>query len=356
MFRIIGLSIVTVIASYLGVTAMLSWAHRRQRLDIPNDRSSHTTPTPHGGGLAIVAVVVLGVAIYAFLSGQCSLLWWYCAGGLLIAVVSWFDDLHDLPGSVRFGVHGIGAGLAIAGYGYWHDLSLPFVSSLELGWIGLVLTFFWIVGLTNVFNFMDGIDGIAGLQAVFAGLAWAVLGWWTSQPAIVLIALLIGSGAIGFLAHNWSPAKIFMGDVGSAFLGYSLAVLPLMATEHGHAPTRLALAGVMVMWPFVFDATLTLVRRALRGENVFNAHRSHLYQRMVIVGLSHRNVASLYGTAAFLAAAAALIWYKLTPLGGWLFVFAAAGLGVGLWLFAIGQERRHAANIAEPKSLAGERS
>src|SRR6185436_11775719 len=129
--------------------------------------------------------------------------------------------------------------------------------------LGFTITFFWIVGLTNAYNFMDGIDGIAGGQALVAGIGWTAIGWLDGQSHIVVFGLLLAATNLGFLFHNWSPARIFMGDVGSAFLGYSFAVLPLMLSSQstGRTGFKLALAAILPVWPFVFDSTFTILRR-----------------------------------------------------------------------------------------------
>lgn len=355
MIRIIAIGIFTILAAYFGVVVILSWTTRREVLDIPNDRSSHDTPTPHGGGLVMVILTLAGVLTYGIMTGELRAVWWFLAGGALIAVVSWFDDLHDLPSAIRFAVHGFGAIMAIAGFGYWQSVDLPLLPAVNLGWLGAAVTFVWIVGLTNAFNFMDGIDGIAGSQAVVAGLAWLVFGWWTDQTLIVVIGLMISCSSLGFLAHNWSPARIFMGDVSSAFLGFTFAVLPLMAARNGGTQNRWVLTSILVMWPFVFDTTLTLIRRLLRGENVLRAHRSHLYQRLVIVGMSHARATSLYGVLALLSALIGAAWLFNSRGSEIITAVAPLVMGLGLWRFTIGQERRHAATIAGLESLAPER-
>jgi UDP-N-acetylmuramyl pentapeptide phosphotransferase/UDP-N-acetylglucosamine-1-phosphate transferase len=183
----------------------------------------------------------------------------------------------------------------IASLGSWKIVDLPVVGEFQLGVLGVPLTFLWIVGLTNAFNFMDGIDGIAGGQALIAGFGWAMAGWYVDDGLVSVTGLLLAGSSLGFLGHNWPPARIFMGDVGSAFLGYTCAVLPVIA---GRANPRMIVVGVLLVWPFVFDATLTMLRRLCRGENIFSAHRSHLYQRLVIVGFSHRFVSLLYAGLA----------------------------------------------------------
>jgi UDP-N-acetylmuramyl pentapeptide phosphotransferase/UDP-N-acetylglucosamine-1-phosphate transferase len=224
-----------------------------------------------------------------------------------VALVSWFDDVRSLPSLTRLVAHGLGAAVAILALGYWTTVSLPGVGSVGLGWIGLPLTAVWLIGLTNAYNFMDGIDGIAAGQGVVAGLAWAAIGSIAGQPLISTLGLLLAAASLGFLGHNWPPAHIFMGDVGSAFLGYSFAVLPLLLTHLSSEPRLQRVApvlGCLVVWPFVLDATSTFLRRLARRENVLTPHRAHVYQRLVITGHSHRRVTSLY---VALAAAGALV-------------------------------------------------
>ncbi len=338
-FLFIGaLGILALVVSYFTVAAIRRWTEQHEFLDIPNERSSHTRPTPRGGGLAIVVVVLGGVWIYAALwpGMPWGALTIFTFGAVLIAGVSWLDDLHPLPAWVRFATHGVGAVLAMLAFGYWHAISVPGVGCLPLGLLGALLTFLWILGLTNAYNFMDGIDGIAGGQAVVAGVGWAVLGWISGQPLVGVLGLLIATASLGFLGHNWPPAKIFMGDVGSAFLGYTLAVLTVLASQSNPI---FVLAGLALVWPFVFDATLTFFRRLCRGEKVWVAHRSHLYQRLVISGLSHGQVAGLYIGLAMLG----VIWAVGLVLGWRFVIVAGAGVisvaAVSLWGWTCQRER-----------------
>ncbi len=293
MFLGWGIALIAFTASYLLVPGIRRWALRSNLLDIPNPRSSHTRPVPRGGGLAIVVISLIGLITIWILrpAWPWSTLFVYVSGAALIAVVSLLDDLGSLPNWVRFAVHGLSAALVILGIGYWSRVDLPLLGTLNLGWLGLAITFLWIIGLTNAYNFMDGIDGIAGGQAVVAGLGWIVLGWLGNQHLVAALGLLLAASSLGFLGHNWSPARIFMGDVGSAFLGYTFAVLPVVMAQYD---PRFALAGVLLVWPFVFDTVFTFLHRLYNRENVFTAHRSHLYQRLVATGFSHKIVASLY--------------------------------------------------------------
>jgi len=266
---------------------------RSNLLDIPNERSSHSLPTPRGGGLAIVIVTLISCVVLWYLephgpiNGVVSIL----IGAVLVAAISYWDDLHSLPYWVRFIVHLAVAGIVVIGIGYWRILQIPFFCVLNLDWIGLPVTLLWIVGMINAYNFMDGIDGIAGGQGVVAGLGWAILGWMSGQFLIAGIGVVLAASCLGFLGHNWSPARIFMGDVGSAFLGYLFAVMTVVAGQH---VSRLAFAGVMLVWPFIFDTSFTFLRRVVHREKVFTPHCSHLYQRWVATGYSHKKIASLY--------------------------------------------------------------
>lgn len=329
---------ITVTASYIGVAGLRYYANRRNILDIPNERSSHTRPTPRGGGVAIVIVTLAGLLVSAPADGFTLVA--YTTAALAIAAVSFWDDLRSLSTRVRFTVHAAGAIAAIAAFGHWQWLELPFLGPCYIGLLGLPLTFIWIVGLTNAYNFMDGIDGIAGAQALVAGLGWAALAWMIGNHLIVTLALLLAFTSLAFLLHNWPPARIFMGDVGSAFLGYSFAVMPLMlnaSVADQQIESFSPMAAALLVWPFLFDTVFTFIRRLRKGENVFAAHRSHLYQRLVIAGYSHQSVTLLYLMLAAIGAGLAFLCYLryvsgtatlLTPLLGFL-----------LWYFVTRKER-----------------
>jgi len=261
----------------------------------------------------------------------------YSLGAILIAWVSWVDDLKSLSNRVRFGAHILSALFVIGFIGVFEEVQAPLGPPENMGWFGILLTLFWITGFTNAYNFMDGIDGLSGGQAVVAGLAWLALGVITGLPVVSLLGAAIAGSSLGFLGHNWPPAHIFMGDVGSAFLGYTLAVLAVVG---GLADPRLPFAGVLIVWPFVFDTTFTILRRLRRGENVFVAHRSHLYQRLVIAGYSHRSVTLLYLSLAFVGALLALFWIIAAPGSGLLAVAAPPLLALALWLFVVFAERQ----------------
>jgi Fuc2NAc and GlcNAc transferase len=304
---VIGLMILAGIATAVGVRFLYRRAAAWRMIDVPNARSSHTEPTPRGGGLAMVIVVAATLVLYNAISHAApwTVLIWYLVGAGLIAAISWLDDRCSLPNSLRLAVHIAGAVLAVLGVSHWPVVRFPLLGDVTLGWLGIGLALVWVVGLINAYNFMDGIDGLAGVQALVAGSGWMIVGLAAGQPVIVGAGGFVAGSSLGFLRYNWSPARIFMGDVGSAFLGYTFAVLPLLVVP---AQSWALGCGVLLVWPFIFDSAFTFVRRLCRGERVWQAHRSHLYQRLVIAGASHRRVSYFYGVLAVLGSMAGVLW------------------------------------------------
>lgn len=322
--------------SYVGILALLHWTHdSRQLIDIPNERSSHSRPTPRGGGLPMVMITLVGAMvalIWTDAPGTATAILSFVAGGGVVAGISWLDDWRSLSNRVRFSAHLIAAVVIVVLIGSWRNVTIPLFGTVALGWVGVLCTLFWITGLTNAYNFMDGIDGLAGVQAVVAGLGYALLGILLLQPAILLLGVLIAAASAGFLGHNWHPARVFMGDVGSAFLGYSFAVLPLVAMSFvpdADLSARLLVVAILFVWPFLFDAGFTFLRRLINRERVWEAHRSHLYQRLVMAGYQHNQVALIYSALAAIGGALGLMWLFGLPI-------AALGVMIGLPLMAFG--------------------
>ena len=315
--------------SYAGVGQLRQFVIRQNILDIPNARSSHSVPTPRGGGALIVSLVLCGLLIYliGFAGTDSRSVLAYICGGGLIACISWIDDVKTLSSKSRFLVHVIAAALLIMAVGYWDTVYIPYLGVVSLGSLGAIVTLLWIVGLTNAFNFMDGIDGIAGSQALIAGIGWSLVGIWVGMPLIALWGILIAASSLGFLLHNWPPAKIFMGDVGSAFLGYTFSAVPLFLYHLTDSPLVAQKAfwvGCLLLWPFVLDAFLTFARRLMRGENVLEAHREHLYQRLIILGSSHDSVTTLYAGLAITGIGLAYWWISAETY----YLLVAAWLGL----------------------------
>lgn len=310
-------------------------AVRRGWLDRPNARSSHVQPTPRLGGLGLLGGLAGGTAVAAATTPVAAspLIALLGLGGV-VSLVSLADDLRGLPPLARLAVHLAVAGGAVAVLG---PLPVGLTTSALPPPIAAAVTVLWIAGFVNAFNFMDGIDGIAGGQALVAGAGWAAAGWWSAQPAIVVLGLSVAAAAAAFLLYNWSPASIFMGDVGSALLGFVLAAMPLAGD--GAARRSVVVAALMV-WPFVFDAAFTIVRRARRGERLMQAHRSHLYQRLVSGGWRHGSVALLYvGLGGCCAAACVVPGGSPVPPAA---AAVAAATAAILWTLVAHAERRAA--------------
>jgi UDP-N-acetylmuramyl pentapeptide phosphotransferase/UDP-N-acetylglucosamine-1-phosphate transferase len=161
--------------------------------------------------------------------------------------------------------------------------------------MAIPFTVLLVAGFTNAYNFMDGIDGIAGSQAAIAGFGWIGAGYALQDPLVAVLGAVLAAANLGFLLFNWPPASIFMGDVGSSFLGFVLAVLSVLVARQSAA---IAMAGMLFVWPFVFDTVFTFLRRVGRREHLLRPHRTHLYQRLVLTGVSHRAVTLLYAALA----------------------------------------------------------
>ncbi|MBX3016128.1 MAG: glycosyltransferase family 4 protein [Caldilineaceae bacterium] len=328
MAEFVSIGIYTFVIAYTSVGNLRQWAARRL-LALPNERSSHTMPTPSGGGVAIVLTSLLGLVLFAFLTekplpGEWRLV---LIGALLVAVISWLDDLYTMSVFTRMSVHLASALVILLGVGGMHLVTLPFIGPIPLGWLGGLVTVMWIGGLINAYNFMDGIDGLAASQAVIAGVAWALVGQQVGDQLVLILGLVLAASSLAFLGYNWPPARIFMGDVGSAFLGYSFAVLTVLATRQ---QPQAALLGLLVIWPFLFDTLFTIIRRWRRGEPVLQAHRSHLYQRLVIAGYSHRTVTLLYTGLSLVGFLLSIGWMTRWPHIDLLIVVCVPLLAIGL--------------------------
>jgi UDP-N-acetylmuramyl pentapeptide phosphotransferase/UDP-N-acetylglucosamine-1-phosphate transferase len=286
--------------AYFGVEYFRRFSIARRWLDFPNERSSHITPTPRGAGIVIVIVCLVGYVLFSVF-GQLTFSWGYFLGALLIAGVSWVDDLHSLSFITRLTIQFVAAILLLLnGNLDTKDLIEPF------SFIGSLFLVIWIVWMVNAYNFMDGIDGIAGLQGIVAAGSWAFL-TFNSEVGLYYYTLILFAAVSAFLVHNWSPARVFMGDVGSAFLGFTFAAFPFMVSTHVRfSALWLPVVAALILWPFVFDTVLTLLRRIIKRDRFWKAHREHLYQKMVKKGYSHSSVSFLYGAFALATSASAI--------------------------------------------------
>ena len=259
------------------VTLIMLWLLLRHRIaqmivDRPNERSLHRVPTPRVGGIALMA----GIAAGWIMAGSAITWPLFAATGLLIAL-SLVDDWHGLPIVIRLAVQA----LVAAGYLLFEVPELKALAALLVAWLAML----WMI---NLYNFMDGSDGLAGGMALFGFGAYGLAAWLGGNQTLALLSLCVSAAAVGFLIFNFHPAKVFMGDAGSIPLGFLAAALGLAGIVQGVWPMWFPAA---VFAPFIVDATVTLFRRLMQGEKIWRAHRTHYYQRLVQMGWGHRGTA-----------------------------------------------------------------
>ncbi|MDQ3392590.1 MAG: glycosyltransferase family 4 protein [Bacteroidota bacterium] len=304
-WKLILILLVAFSSSLLITRFLVQFLTKKGMMDIPNDRSSHKIPTPRGGGMAIIISVVIAVLLLMIFYPEAPIPGWlFFLGAFIVTLTSFIDDKINLTASLRFLLHAFAAGLIIYETGGFQAFPLPEPLSFELGWLGYPITFVWIVAVLNIYNFLDGIDGYAGSQAVIAGIAIAFLDIFGTG---FYMGSIIAAAAVGFLVYNWHPAKIFMGDIGSATLGFVFASLPLYFTSTSISIGIYAL--IIFLWFFLSDGAFTIIRRALAGEKIWEAHRSHLYQQLVISGASHSKVVSMVMLSALVLSVIFIILY-----------------------------------------------
>ncbi len=261
---------------------VLAWLRRRAILDLPNERSSHVVPTPRGGGWGIMLTLLPAMVLAALAGGAPPAAFPVLGGCCLLLAVSWADDRRNLTARLRLLTQ---AAAVAAGLAAMPADALILQGLLPLWGDRLVAGLAW-VWFVNLYNFMDGIDGIAGSETAAVGIGVAAVALAAGlEPGPGWIGAAAAGAALGFLVWNWHPAKLFMGDVGSVPLGYVLGWLLLTLAGRGQW-----VAAVLLPSYFLADATITLLRRLIRGEQVWKAHREHFYQRAVQAGLSHARV------------------------------------------------------------------
>ncbi len=282
----IGSALLAFVLSACIVRLLMAPAVAALFLDHPNARSLHVRPLPRTGGLGIVAGVCC--ALGGVRSGHCSAL----VAALVLAAVSLVDDWRSLPAWVRLAAH-----LTVAAA--FLLIAVPGLPPVAL--VLLALAIGWMI---NLYNFMDGLDGLAGGMGVIGFGAYGAAAWLGADTMLAAGSLAIAGGCLGFLLYNFPPARVFMGDVGSVPLGFLAAALGVLGWDRGLWPLWFP---VVVFAPFVVDASTTLLRRALRREKVWQAHRTHYYQRLVLMGWSHRRTVLFEYGLMFVSAAVGLL-------------------------------------------------
>lgn len=322
IFFLRHLAFAGIIAGISAFTTQLLVRHLKY-FDVPNERSSHEKATPRGGGIAIVAGFLVGISLIQWLGDKTPIYTRYFTGfalaSFIIAVLSFYDDIRQCSFRIRLAGQLLAVSVAIL-LGIVIDVvHLPWIGEIRLGWVAYPLTLFWIVGLTNAYNFIDGLDGLAASTAVIAGGFFSLISFLQGSTFIYLASMTLSAASLGFLFFNLPPARIFMGDVGSTFLGLVFAVMAVIAARYDHSHTSFFVIPLL-LFHFLFDTLYTFLRRLRAGENVFQAHRTHLYQLLNRMGFSHGRVTAIYASMACVQGLAA-VWMVDNPGEGRPFVF-----------------------------------
>ena len=255
------------------IAVLLSSKFGKTIQDIPNDRSLHSIPIPRIGGVGVMAGILSGWGLM-----PAALVWWVVLPMLILFGVSLLDDMRGLPVRWRLLAHLVAAVLLVAGSGLFARHGV---------WVAMIVLLFT-MWMTNLYNFMDGSDGLAGGMALFGFAGYGVAALIAQDDMLAMLNFTVAAAALGFLCRNFPPARVFMGDAGSIPLGFLAATMGLWGWQQGYWTAWFPL---LVFSPFIADASVTLVKRTLRGARITEAHREHYYQRAVQLGWGHRNVA-----------------------------------------------------------------
>ncbi len=340
--RITLILITTLYLSDLGIKRMILWATSKGILDVPGERSSHSIATPTGGGIVIALVTII-----VYLISSTILPSWFkfdiasfLIASIVIALIGWMDDLYSVSALWRFSIQSVVAVFMIVTVGLYDEIGI-YDYSISLSWLGFPITFLWIVGLINAFNFMDGIDGNAGGISVVAGIFWCLISIYQGELSLFVLSILVIMSCFGFLMHNWHPAKIFMGDSGSTFLGFTFAVIPLFMYQ-STGNIKIPIVGVLIVSPWIWDAIYTFLRRLFRKESVFTAHRTYMYQRLTTAGYSHSLGSAIYIALCMLTGMLGYIYITSTASRHLLIVLCCSIVLIGqLVLVLIAEGRQH---------------
>ncbi len=340
---LIGLAVLVFFMAWWGTNLLCRCTSKVFLLDHPNARSLHAVPTPRNGGLAIIGSLFLGLIaarVLGFLVVSDGLSWprrvhlesLILGLTMLLGLVSFVDDRGGVPVWFRLGCQLAASGVLVLGAGLTlSGIDVPHFGVIAFGWLGAPLTILLLVWLTNLYNFMDGMDGFAGGMTVLGFGFLAYFAWVSGHNFILVSALFLSVASAGFLWYNFPPAKIFMGDVGSIVCGFLCGALIVLGCRDGAFDVWVPF---ILFSPFILDATITLIRRVWLQEKIWGAHRTHYYQRLVLSGWGHRRtVLAEYalmvfcGGLAMLYQHAAAEW-RVVILGGWVMLFVFLVLAV----------------------------
>lgn len=283
-------------------------------IDHPKERGVHVIPTPLAGGSAIVfSFVITSLVLIPLMKGYISKEFFgIILAGILITTVGFLDDVYQLSPRIRIFFQVLAALIVVFTGTTIEWLSWPWAESglISLHTLGNFMTVFWIVGLTNAMNFIDGLDGLAAGVASIAAISFMVISFIFGPPASVMMAAILSGACLGFLPHNFSPATIFMGDTGSTFLGFMLAVMSIQGLTKGYTVITLVVGAIVLGLP-IFDTSFAILRRVAKKQSIAQADRGHLHHRLVDKGISHRRaVLTMYAVAGAFGIAGVLFALK----------------------------------------------
>ena len=312
-FQII-IVIISPVFSYFITFWNIQWALFLGIIDVPNQRSSHEEPTPRGGGMSIVFTFTLFMFILRRQLGIApNPFWGIIINSALIAGLGFLDDLYTLRrmpriiGWIVITLNSLSFGIEL------NSVSIPLIGIINFGFLSPVVTFVWLIGVTNFYNFMDGIDGIAGSVALMVSGFLAGIAYISGNTFVFTASIILFGTVLGFLPHNFPKAKLFMGDGGSNFLGFIFASLAVIGSQNdfGYIPFIIP---VILMSMFLLDAVTTLIKRIPKGKEWLEPHRDHVYQRLIKLGLSHIQVTILYSSLTMISGLLALLVYQSNEL------------------------------------------
>ena len=288
ILNLLILSIVFIIISVITTSFIRDFSIKKNLLDIPNNRSSHTVPKPKGGGIAIIIPFLITILVLFFCEMiDVAITKSLITGLIFVALVGLVDDYKNLSATVRMIVYLISAWISLYFIGGLKSISIN-EYSYYLGNIGYYLGILFLVWLINLYNFMDGTDGFAGVQTICVSVFCFFLLYLSNNTSLSIIMLCLASSSIGFLYWNWAPAKIFMGDVGSCTIGFLFGVFSIYTENEGVISI---IVWTILLAPFIGDTTLTLIKRISNNEKWYRAHNTHAYQKLHQCGVSHDELA-----------------------------------------------------------------
>jgi UDP-N-acetylmuramyl pentapeptide phosphotransferase/UDP-N-acetylglucosamine-1-phosphate transferase len=320
LFAFLGALVLNLVAT----PWLIRLLRQRAVFDIPNARSNHDEPVPRGGGIVVVTTWCLGmISTWALrylpipelgILAPDGFVLSATFGMAVLAVLGHLDDRRSLSPFLKLAVQVLVAAQALWMSGLrFSNWGFPPGSAHDPGALGWLVSLLWLVGFMNIFNFMDGINGLAFMQLIFGGTTFCLLGVASDDYELAISGALAAGSALGILKYNFPRALVFMGDVGSLPAGYLLALMALRAAFDPHHAGVSFLVPVMALWPFLYDGSYTLINRLVHGRNPFRPHRSHLYQRLIVVGMKHKAITLYYATAMLLCSAAGYLSPQYGP-------------------------------------------